>query len=126
MIYRLLADVAVVLHFLFIVFVVLGGLLAFRWPRVAWAHVPAFLWGGAISLLGWVCPLTYLENDFRALGAAEGYDTSFIEAYILPLVYPERIFGAFPDYGFTLIGILVLLLNGVIYWRLAKRHRAGL
>lgn len=122
MLYRVLADVAVALHLAFIVFVILGGLLTLRWPRLAWAHVPAFLWGAGISFLGWVCPLTYLENDLRAKGAAEGYSTSFIEQYILPLVYPERLFGSFPAGGFVAIGITVLLVNIAIYWLFIGRH----
>lgn len=125
MFYRVLADVAVAVHLLFIVFVFFGGFLNFRWPRVAWAHVPAFLWGGAIGLFGWICPLTYLENDLRAKGAVEGYATSFVEEYVVPLVYPERLFGGFPRSGFIVIGVLIFALNAVIYWRLSTRLRPG-
>lgn len=121
MAYRVLADLTVAVHFLFILFVVFGGFLALRWPRLAWAHVPAFLWGGAISLFGWVCPLTYLENHLRAKGAEAGHSSSFIEAYLVPLIYPEQLFGSFPDYGFTAIGVFVLLLNAVVYWRFSQR-----
>lgn len=123
MLYRVLADVAVAVHGLFIVFVFFGGFLTFRWPRVAWVHVPSFLWGGALGLFGWICPLTYLENDLRAKGAAEGYATSFVEEYVLPLVYPEQLFGGFPRSGFIVIGVLIIALNAVIYWRLSKRLR---
>ena len=125
MLYRVLADVAVAVHLLFIVFVFFGGFLTFRWPRVAWAHVPSFLWGGAIGLFGWICPLTYLENDLRAKGAVEGYATSFVEEYVVPLVYPERLFGGFPRSGFIVIGVLIFALNAVIYWRLSTRLRPG-
>ncbi len=38
--YRLLADAVAILHFLFVVFVVAGGLLALRWPKEAWGPVP--------------------------------------------------------------------------------------
>ncbi len=123
MLFRVLADVVVVVHLMFIVFVFLGGFLTFRWPRVAFIHVPSFLWGGAISLFGWICPLTYLENDLRAKGAAEGYATSFVEEYVLQFVYPERLFGVFPRSGFIAIGVLILALNAVIYWRLSARLR---
>lgn len=122
MLYRVLADITVAVHFGFILFVVLGGLWSLRWPRIAWVHVPAFLWGAGISLLGWVCPLTYLENDLRALGAAEGYESSFIERYIVPLIYPETLFGTFPRAGFIAIGIFVLALNAFVYWRVWRRH----
>ncbi len=125
MLYRVLADVAVAVHLVFIVFVFSGGFLTFRWPRVAWSHFPSFLCGCAISLFGWICPLTYLENDLRAKGAAEGHATSFVEAYVLPLVYPERLFGGFPRSGFIVIGVLILALNAVLYWRLSARLRSG-
>ncbi|MCW8886835.1 MAG: DUF2784 domain-containing protein [Motiliproteus sp.] len=125
MIYRLLADLTVCLHLLFILFVVFGGLLVFHWPKLAWLHIPAFLWGGGIEIGGWICPLTYLENDLRSLGATAGYDTSFVEQYILPLIYPQILFGdSFPPQGFLLIGIAVLLINGFIYifiWKKVSR-----
>ena len=123
MVCRVLAEVAVAVHLLFIAFVFFGGCLALRWPRVAWVHVPSFLWGGGIGLFGWICPLTYLENDLRAKGAAEGYATSFVEEHVLPLVYPELLFGGFPRSGFVVIGILIFALNAVIYWRVSRRMR---
>ncbi len=124
MIYRVLADVVVAVHLAFIVFVFFGGLASLRWPKVAWAHVPSFLWGGGIGLFGWICPLTYLENDLRAKGAAAGHASSFVEAYVLPLIYPERLFGSFPPFGFVAIGVFILALNAAIYWRLYRRLRA--
>ncbi len=123
MLYRALADVAVGLHLLFVLFVVFGGLLALKRPWVAWAHVPAFLWGAAIEFGGWVCPLTYIENDLRLLGAEEGYATSFVERYILPLLYPDLLFdGGFPREGFIAIGVFVLVVNAVVYWRVWRKH----
>ena len=123
MLYRILADVTVAVHLLFIVFVFFGGFLTFRWPRLAWAHVPSFLWGAAISLFDWVCPLTYLENDLRAKGETEGYATSFVEEYVVQFVYPEQLFGPLPRNAFIDIGILIIVLNCVIYWRLLTRLR---
>ena len=121
MLYRVLADVTVAVHLAFIVFVIFGGLLTFRWPKLAWAHLPSFVWGGGIAILGWICPLTYLENDLRATGAAAGYGTSFVEEYLLPVIYPEQLFGGFPRGGFIAIGVFILALNAVIYWRLYMR-----
>lgn len=119
MAYRILADGAVVAHLLFILFVIGGGFLVFRWPRLAWVHMPAFLWGALIEMAGFVCPLTYLENDLREKATVGGYDSSFVERYILPVVYPERLFaGGFPESGFFWIGVFVLALNGAIYGRL--------
>ncbi len=83
-----IADVLVVLHFAFIVFVVLGGLLVWRWRRVAWLHVPAALWGAAIEFVSGVCPLTPLENQWRVQAGESGYPHSFIEQYLAPLIYP--------------------------------------
>ncbi|MHA1107801.1 MAG: DUF2784 domain-containing protein [Alphaproteobacteria bacterium] len=125
MLYRILADAVVGIHFLFIVFVLSGGLLVFRWPRMAWLHVPAFLWGGLIVIGGWICPLTYVENYFRMKGAAEGYAGGFMERYLLPLIYPELLFpgGLFPGI-FIAIGCFVLVVNGLIYWRVWARRRA--
>ena len=118
MFYEILANLVVVLHLLFILFVIFGGLACFVWPRLAWIHIPAFLWGAAISFLGWICPLTYLENDLRN----QGYGSGFIENYLLPLIYPEILFGDFPRYGFIMIGLFVLVFNGFIYWRLRARN----
>ncbi|HVS04348.1 MAG TPA: DUF2784 domain-containing protein, partial [Thermoanaerobaculia bacterium] len=75
----MLADATVVLHFLFVVFVVLGGLLVLRWPRLAWVHLPVAAWGVLIEWVGWICPLTPLENRLRALGGEAGYAGGFVE-----------------------------------------------
>ena len=122
--YRAVADAIVALHFSFVLFVIFGGLLLWRWPRLAYLHVPAFIWGAAIGITGRTCPLTYLENDLRNRGAAVGYPNSFVEHYIMPLLYPERLFPSqfFPT-AFLWIGIFVLILNGLIYWRLWVKHR---
>jgi uncharacterized membrane protein YhhN len=115
-IYLLLADFAVVAHALFVLFVVGGGLAVLRWPRLAWLHLPAAVWGGVIEILGWICPLTRLENHFRRLGGESGYSGSFIAQYLEPILYPP---------GLTLraqvlMGLAVLVLNAVLYvslWR---------
>ena len=119
---HLLADLVVVLHFSFILFVVFGGLLVFRWPKIAFAHVPAFAWGALISFAGWVCPLTYWENDLRGLDPAAA--PTFIERTLVPLIYPELLFaGGFPREGFIAIGVFVLVLNAAIYWRVWRSLR---
>ena len=123
MLYRALADAVVGLHLLFVAYVVLGGVLTFRWPKLAWLHVPAFVWGAATALFGWICPLTYLENDLRVKGAEQGYSGSFIETYLLPLLYPDLLFvGGFPRSGFIAIGVFVLAVNATIYFRFLQRH----
>ena len=106
-----LADVVLIAHFCFVLFVVFGGLLLLKWPRVAWAHVPAAAWGVAIEFFGWTCPLTPLENELRVRAGQAGYDGDFIARYLLPVIYPE---------GLTrevqlVLGAIALLLNAVIY-----------
>lgn len=116
--YRLLADMVVSLHAFFVLFVLLGGVPTLRWPRLAWVHLPAALWGVLIELRGWICPLTYLENHLRRLGGASGYDGTFIEQYLEPILYPL---------GLTrrtqfLFGLSALFINLVVYARLLCRR----
>ena len=89
MIYRILADAVVLLHFGFVVFVVGGGLIVLYRPRLAWVHIPAVIWGALIEFAGWICPLTPLENWLRFRGGQAGYAGSFLEHYLLPVLYPE-------------------------------------
>ncbi len=127
MLYRLLADLVVVVHFAFILFVVLGGLLAFRWRRCVWFHLPAVLWAMLIEFAGWVCPLTPLENWLRRRSGATGYGESFIEHYVIPLLYPDML-----TRGWQIsLGLFVLVLNlGIYGWMMARyakgRKRDGL
>jgi len=107
----LLADALVVVHLAFVVFVVAGGLLVLRWPRVAWVHLPAALWGAAIALGGYLCPLTPLENSLREAGGGAAYTTGFIEHYIVPVLYP----GALTRPIQIGAGIVVVLLNALVY-----------
>jgi hypothetical protein len=117
--YRLLADLVLILHALFVAFVMLGALLVLRWPRVAWIHVPVVLWGAGIEFLGGICPLTPLENHWRALAGQLGYPGGFVEHYIVSLLYPD---------GLTrrvqlALGALVLVVNVAIYaWALWHAH----
>lgn len=111
MIYRLLADLVVVVHLAFIVFVVAGGFIALRWPSVAWIHIPCFLWGAAIAIAGWICPLTPLENWLRRLQGGDGYPEGFVAHYIVPLVYP----GALTRTMQVVLGLTVLAINIVAY-----------
>lgn len=116
---RLAADIVVVLHFAFILFVVFGGLLVYRWPRLAWLHLPAAAWGAAIEFLGAICPLTPLENRLRVAAGEQGYTGGFIENYLIPIVYPQ---GLTPQVQ-TLLGVAVVLINGVLYGILVMRWR---
>lgn len=118
MLYRLAADVLVIVHLAFIIFVVVGGVLAWRWRRVAWVHLPAAAWGVLIELIGFVCPLTPLENRFRRLAGEVGYEGGFIEHYIIPVIYPAGLTTTIQ----VALGSLVLLVNGFAYWIYFKRN----
>lgn len=86
-----LADLLVVVHLLFVVFVMVGGFLLLRWPQLAWLHLPAALWGAWIEFSGGICPLTPLENHLRALSGEGGYRGGFVEHYLLPILYPAQL-----------------------------------
>ena len=118
---KILADLVVVLHFLFIVFAMIGGVLALRWRWIPWLHLPCVAWGAAVELTGRVCPLTPLENALRAAGGAAGYTGGFIEHYLLAAIYPA---GLTRDMQLLLAGVL-LGLNAMVYffvWRQARRN----
>ena len=120
MTYRVLADLTVLLHLAFLVFVILGGLAVARWPRVAWVHLPCVAWGAWIELAGWVCPLTPLENRLRARGGEAGYASGFVEHYVLPVIYPDALTR---EIQYVFAG-LVLLINALAYaWILRRRRR---
>ena len=115
--YGLLADLTVLLHAAFILFAVFGGLLAVRWPRIAWLHLPAVAWAAFIEFSGRICPLTPLENHYRELAGESGYTGGFIEHYILPVIYPA---------GLTRniqlgLGLGVLVVNIVAYGIVIRR-----
>ena len=118
--YCLLADFVVVVHFLFVAFVVAGGLLVLRWPRVLAVHLPCAMWGALIELFGWVCPLTPLEKHLRGLGGEAGYADGFIERYIFSILYPRGLTRTHQ----IVLGILVLAVNAAIYGYLLWRRRS--
>ncbi len=119
MIYRALADAVLLVHLAFIAFVVGGGFLVLRWPRVALLHLPTVAWGVWIEFSGRICPLTPLENSLRERGGETGYSGGFIDHYITALIYPE---GLTRPAQFA-IGGFVLLLNAVVYALLIRRLR---
>ncbi len=117
--YRLLADGIVLLHGLFVLFVVFGALLAFWRPRVLWWHLPAAIWGALIELFGWICPLTPLEQHFRSRAGQAGYSGGFIEHYVTSLIYPAGL----TQHAQRILGVLVILINSCLYWLLWRRAR---
>jgi hypothetical protein len=105
----------------FVAVVVAGGVLALRWPRVAWVHLPAALWGAMIALVGWICPLTPFENWLRVRGGTAAYDTGFLEHYLLPVLYPVAM-----TRGLQIgTGVFVVLVNALVYWRIFHARGAG-
>ena len=117
MAYRILADLVLGVHALFVVFVVAGGLLALRWPWVAAVHLPAAVWGTLIELRGWICPLTPLEKSLRASAGQAGYEGGFIEHYLLPVLYPAGL-----SQGVQIVlGSLVIAVNLLVYGMLLRR-----
>lgn len=103
------------------IFVVLGGLLVLRWPRIIWLHIPAVLWGALIEFAGWICPLTPLENRLRRQQGGTGFQGDFIAHYILPVLYPQGLTRR--DQLF--LGALALAINLAIYaWMFLKRRRS--
>lgn len=119
MFWRFAADVVVIVHFAFVVFVVLGGFLVLRWRRLAWIHIPAAIWGALIEFAGWICPLTPLEQRLRLRGGEAGHAGGFVEHYLLPQLYPA---------GLTrqtqwVLGAFVLLVNVVAYGIVIYRYR---
>jgi len=117
--FQLLADLVVLLHASFVLFVLLGGLAALRWRRLAWFHLPAAVWGAAIELGGWICPLTYLENHLRRLGGGAGYNVTFIERCLEPLLYPLGL----TRHTQLVFGFTALLINLAVYARIWSRRR---
>jgi hypothetical protein len=111
MIARIAADIVVLLHLGFILFVVIGGLAVLRWPRLAWIHLPAVIWGALVELTGWICPLTPIENRLRAAADGVAYSGGFIDRYIMPIVYPSGL-----TRGMQLgLAAAVIVVNLVLY-----------
>jgi len=122
MIWSLLADALVVIHFAFTTFVIFGGFLAWRWRAVAFAHLPSLAWGCWVEVTHGICPLTPWENQLRHMGGEAGYQGGFLAHYLLGVLYPP---------GLTwhvqwVLAALLLAINAVAYgWLLLLRTRAA-
>ncbi|MDG6777736.1 DUF2784 domain-containing protein [Thiomicrorhabdus sp. zzn3] len=112
MLYQLAADLIVLLHFAFILFVLFGGFLVFRWPWLLWLQVPAAVWGALIALIGWTCPLTTMESRFRqAAGSENVYDGGFIDRYLVTRIFSQ---GSTREMDIAM-GIIVIVINVLAY-----------
>ncbi len=119
MLYQSLATFVLLLHLAFIMFVLFGGLLAFRWRRAPLVHLPAAAWGAAVEFFGWICPLTPLENSLRRAGGEAPYAGDFIDRYLALIVYPEAL-----THNLQLVlGGLVVVVNAVVYALVLRRTR---
>lgn len=113
MIYRLLSDFVIIFHSAFVLFVIFGGLLLFWKRKIVWIHLPCAFWGAFVEFSGKICPLTPLEMLFRVKGGLQAYRGSFVEHYIIPILYPV---------GLTrniqiILGSIVIIINATIYWK---------
>jgi len=120
-IYGNLAALVVAFHFAFLLFVMFGGLLALKWPRIVWLHIPCFLWGSWIEVSGGICPLTPLENSLRRAAGEAEYAGSFIEHYIMVVMYPAGLTRAVQLF----LAVGLVLLNLMIYGMVIRRRRAS-
>ncbi len=114
MLYRILADGVMIVHFAFILFVAVGSVLAWRWPALVWVHLPALAWGVGTVTIGFACPLTPLEKGLRRLAGDGGYQGGFVDHYIEGVIYPD-------EYSFVLHA-LAALVTVVGYLRVLRRR----
>lgn len=123
--YLFLAQAVLLVHGAFILFVVGGGLLALKWPRLAWLHLPAAIWGAMIEFMSWPCPLTPLENSFLELAGRASYEGGYIEHYLWPVIYP----GPLTQDMQLILGSGVIVVNSIIYgiviYRLRRQRQSG-
>ena len=113
------ADAVVLLHFSFVLFVLLGGVLLLWWRKLVWIHLPAAIWGILIEFNGWICPLTPLENRLRHEAGLEMYEGDFVMRYLMPILYPEDLTRNLQ----ILFGTVVLLINLVCYYYVFFRRK---
>jgi hypothetical protein len=120
--YPLLANLVLIVHLAFVVFVLCGGLLILKWRWIAWLHLPAAVWGAVVEFTGWICPLTPLENWLREQAGQTGYRSDFVAYYLLPVLYP----GDLTRDVQLMLGTVVLAINISVYgwlWRRTQSHR---
>jgi Protein of Unknown function (DUF2784) len=116
--YKVLADAVLLVHLCFVLFVGLGSVLALRWPKLAWVHLPALAWGAWIEFSGWICPLTPLEVSLRQRGGEAGYAGGFIDHYVSAWMYPEGLTRTTQ----VTIGVILCVVNTGIYGYLLYRN----
>jgi Protein of Unknown function (DUF2784) len=121
MLFRLAADAVLLVHLAFILFVLLGAAIAVRWHWIPFVHLPVAAWGFFVEISGRICPLTYLENYLRIKAGQSGYTESFVEHYLLAIIYPA---GLTREIQFALAAV-VIVVNIAIYGWLFVRKRVS-
>lgn len=111
MIYRVAANLVLLIHFVVVVLAVFGGFGVLLDPRWAWVHVPVVVWSSVVNLAGWTCPLTPLENRLRIAAEGTGYEGGFVQHYLGPVVYPMGM----PRRLELFAGVAIALWNAVLY-----------
>ena len=119
--YRIGVDLVLLLHLGFVLFVIGGGLLLVKWQGMVWIHLPAVAWGALVEFMGWICPLTPLENRLRALAGESATEADFIGRYLPTLLYPATLTREIQ----ILLGMVVLFVNVALYWLVFFRHPGG-
>ena len=121
--YHILADITILLHFVFVIFAVFGGTLGFWWPRVIWLHFPAVIWAALVESAGWICPITYLEDWLLTKGGWPVTAGGFVEDYIVPVLYPAN----YTRNLRILLAVSVVFINmiiyGLLYWYKLKKRK---
>jgi len=117
--YEFLATLTLITHFLFIIFVIFGGLLFFVKRWILFFHIPAFIYGVYVELTQSICPLTYLENYFLTKANLASYSTSFIQNYLYAIIYPINLTKEIQ----INLAIALLIINGIIYGFIIKRKK---
>lgn len=119
MYFRFAADGVLLFHLSFILFALFGGVLAARWRWMPLVHLPVAAWAFFIELTGRICPLTYLENDLRVRAGQSGYAESFIEHYLLDVIYPS---GLTREVQFVLAATVVVVNIAIYVWLVIHRR----
>lgn len=116
MLFKLAANALALFHLTFILFVLFGSFLVLKWPRLAWIHVPAAVWGSLIEFARWYCPLTRWENLMLRRAGEAGYSGGFLAHYIFAAIYPQGL-----TRGLEIaIGLFVLVVNVSVYVRVFR------
>ena len=117
--YKFLADLIALIHFSFILFVIFGGFMALKWKKLIYFHIPTALWGTAISIFGWVCPLTPLEIGLRVRAGSGSYTGGFIDHYLIPIIYPPGLTREIQYY----LAAGVVIINAAAYYLIWRKQR---